>query len=114
LFTSTLASGVNGAVGWGRVALYKTYRTWCRDSGRFALAASTFNQHLVNAFGDRLGVWKRTGRPGWLGLGLAPEVQDEGDEGDVGDADSYPSAVRARHPRTEPSRTESREGSETA
>ena len=76
--------------GWlERAALYRRYREWCQDSGRFPLAATTFNQHLEQAFGDRIGQRTRRGRPGWLGLawGLDSNAEGEGGgRGDEGDA----------------------------
>jgi P4 family phage/plasmid primase-like protien len=72
-----------------RAALYKRYREWCQDSGRFPLAATTFNQHLEQAFGDRIGQRTRRGRPGWLGLawGIDPNADGAGGgRGDEGDA----------------------------
>jgi P4 family phage/plasmid primase-like protien len=94
-----------------RAALYRAYRAWCTDGGRYALAAATFNQHLTNAFSGKINRRKRIGRPGWLGIGLGPgpdeaaaepwEEDDLGDRGDEGDAavDPFPpyqSQARAR------------------
>src|SRR5262249_13178333 len=44
-----------------RAQLYKRYREWCQDGGRMPLANTTFNQHLVQAFGTRICLRKRTG-----------------------------------------------------
>src|SRR5260370_18062843 len=57
--------------GWvDRAELYRHYKDWCRDGGRFPLANSTFNDHLVRAYEARIALRKHHGRPGWLGLAL--------------------------------------------
>jgi P4 family phage/plasmid primase-like protien len=68
-----------------RAELYKCYRNWCLDGGRHPLANTTFNQHLVQAFGTRVSLRKRGGYWGWIGLGLGPDLDDDGTAGGRGD-----------------------------
>jgi len=57
-----------------RPVIYAAYRRWCSESGRFAVSAVSFNDHVRRSFGE---VEERTrrGRRGWLGIGLL--VEDE-------------------------------------
>jgi putative DNA primase/helicase len=74
-----------------RAELYKGYRQWCLDGGRPPLANYTFNQHLVQAFGTRIFLRKRVGRPCWFGLGFGPkldaEILNDREETDTGHGD---------------------------
>src|SRR5262249_44703174 len=56
-----------------KAILYREYRAWCDDGRQLALAASTFNAHLLQAYGERIQDRKRHGRPGWLGLAHGPD-----------------------------------------
>jgi putative DNA primase/helicase len=80
-----------------RAALYRRYRQWCDIGGHLALSNTRFNENLARAFGDRIALRKRHGRPGWLGLARGPSPSDDtGDEGDAGDDSSPQSHTRAR------------------
>jgi P4 family phage/plasmid primase-like protien len=69
-----------------RAKLYRRYRAWCHDGGRMPLANHTFNDHFIQAFGTRVFLRKRTGRPCWFGVKLDAEPSEEtSDFGDVGD-----------------------------
>lgn len=72
--------------GWvDKAELYRRYKNWCKDQGRFALAASSFNTNLTQAYAARIGSRPRQGRRGWAGLaaGPAPTPGDDGDDGDA-------------------------------
>src|SRR4030095_4472750 len=57
-----------------RAELYRTYRQWWLDAGRRARANTTSNARLEEAYGTRLQLRKRVGRPGWLGLNMGPDL----------------------------------------
>src|SRR5438046_7154433 len=67
-----------------RAQLYRHYRAWCQDGGRLALANTTFNAHLLQAYGQGEGAQirrlKRVGRPGWLGLAVGPGTTGDGED----------------------------------
>ena len=50
-----------------RSTLYKAYRTWCADSGRYAVSATTFNEHLRANY-PGLEERGRKGIRGWAGI----------------------------------------------
>jgi phage/plasmid-associated DNA primase len=58
-----------------RSLLYRAYRTWAQESGRFALSAATFNDHLRRGFVGRVEERKREGTWGWVGIGV---LEDSG------------------------------------
>jgi phage/plasmid-associated DNA primase len=65
-----------------RAELYRRYKDWCHDGGRLFLANTNFNTNLGQAFGHRIVLRTRQGRPGWLGLALGPTAPDyEVDDG---------------------------------
>lgn len=54
--------------------LYRTYKEWATEGGRYALSAATFNEHLgryANRLGIELQEVTRRGTRGWAGLGWA-------------------------------------------
>lgn len=53
-----------------RPALYKAYRSWCEDSGRFPTSAVHFYARLRQGFGGQIEDRKRQGWPGFAGIGL--------------------------------------------
>jgi phage/plasmid-associated DNA primase len=60
-----------------RPALYRSYREWAKDSGRMALSAESFNEHLQRNWPEHLCLRTRRGTRGWAGIGLAAEVESE-------------------------------------
>lgn len=60
-----------------RATLYSRYKKYCHNETRFALTATAFNKHVAQAFGLRVTLTKRRGRPGWSGLGVGVEVVRE-------------------------------------
>ena len=66
-----------------RPALYKEYRRWAQDSGRMALSAESFYEHLRRNWPDSLQPRTRRGNRGWAGIGIAADhldlaMQEEG------------------------------------
>jgi P4 family phage/plasmid primase-like protien len=51
-----------------RPALYRAYKAWCEEGGRFALSAANFNERLVTNYSGRVELRTREGGRGWLGL----------------------------------------------
>jgi putative DNA primase/helicase len=60
-----------------RPALYKAYRRWCQDSGKYPVSAENFNAHLRQNYPTQLEERTRRGTRGWGGIGLST---DEGEE----------------------------------
>lgn len=65
-----------------RSELYREYRQWCSDQGRWPVSATTFNDKLRSQCGDRIRERTRKGNRGWGGIAvgpLAPECRTEED-----------------------------------
>ena len=68
--------------GWvERADLYRRYRTWCQEGGRLPLSNATFNDHLGQAFPDRIDVRKRHGIWIWQGLAWGPRADGDANGG---------------------------------
>ncbi len=76
-----------------RPALYKAYRSWCEDSGRFPTSAVHFYARLRQRFEGQIEDRKRQGWPGFAGIGLLAEDRDNGEKGEKGET---PGEVGAR------------------
>jgi putative DNA primase/helicase len=62
-----------------RPVLYRQYRRWCQDSGRFPVAVDRFNDHLRKVYPMQVREASRSRRGrGWEGIGLV--TSDEGNE----------------------------------
>jgi len=53
-----------------RPQLYRAYRTWAQESGRFPVSSAVFNDHLRRGFEGRIAEITRRGTRGWGGIGL--------------------------------------------
>lgn len=59
-----------------RPALYKAYRQWCQDSGKYPVSAENFNAHLRQNYPAQLEERTRRGTRGWGGIGLLADDSD--------------------------------------
>ncbi len=59
-----------------RPALYKAYRQWCQDSGKYPVSAENFNAHLRQNYPTQLEERVRRGTRGWGGIGLLADERD--------------------------------------
>jgi phage/plasmid-associated DNA primase len=87
--------------GWAsKPGLYAAYRDWCRDSGRLAVSAVRFNEHMMANYAAQVGKTTRHGTDGWAGIEIVtnrvdPSWSSRGGKGGEGGSFSS-SPTRAR------------------
>jgi putative DNA primase/helicase len=59
-----------------RAALYRAYRRWCEGSGRWAVSAARFNEHLRTRPAE-LSETTHRGQRRWLGIGMRGAADDD-------------------------------------
>lgn len=59
-----------------RPALYKKYRQWCQDSGKYPVSAENFNAHLRQNYPTQLEERIRRGTRGWGGIEFATDDEE--------------------------------------